>query len=85
MISFEPRVGIVLSGLTSGGFTVIIPYFNFKFALKPATFFGFSTFRGFRDKDSIRKLIYVLGPCANLALYIDIIHTTQGVAHEKIM
>ena len=25
MISFEPRVGIVFSGLTSGGFTVIIP------------------------------------------------------------
>ena len=27
MISFEPRVGIVFSGLTSGGFTVIIPSF----------------------------------------------------------
>ena len=29
MISFEPRVGIVFSGLTSGGFTVIIPFFYF--------------------------------------------------------
>ena len=29
MISFKPRVGKVKTGLTSGGFTVIIPFKNY--------------------------------------------------------
>ena len=31
MISFKPRVGKAKTGLTSGGFTVVIPYFYYLF------------------------------------------------------